>query len=268
MDTARGSCTVVALRSTTSTSIPAKPRELARVSPVGPAPTTTTLLRQSFICEKGRLFVFVLNAVAEDADPADFNLNEVAGRHEERRLALKTDTAGRSGTDDVARPQGRERRNVGHQLLDAEDHIPDGGVLDHSAIEARGERQISKVADFVRGHHPGAESPRCRKVLSRRELRGVALPIPNRHIVIARVTGDVPEGLRFRDVATSAPDDDGELAFVVQLRGNARANDRLFMPDLSVGKPREDGRVLGGRATRFLNGGFRSLSRRKGFCPG
>ena len=136
-----------------------------------------------------------MNAVAEDADPAEFNLNEVAGRHEERRLALKPYAAGRSRADDVARPQGRERGNVRHQSLDRENHFPDGGLLDRFAIEARGERHVSKVADFVRCHHPGTESPRCRKVLSRRELGGVALPIPDRHIVIARVTGDVPEGL-------------------------------------------------------------------------
>ena len=72
--------------------------------------------RSSSVCDScGTL---VLNAVAEDADAAEFNLNEVAGRHEELRLALKPYAAGRSRADDVARPQGRERGNVGHQSLD------------------------------------------------------------------------------------------------------------------------------------------------------
>src|SRR5690242_16996878 len=44
IETARGSVTVESFRSTSSVAIPCMPRMLARVRPVGPAPTTTTCI--------------------------------------------------------------------------------------------------------------------------------------------------------------------------------------------------------------------------------
>src|ERR1700756_3034287 len=62
--------------------------------------------------------------------------------------------------------------------------------------------------------------------------------------------------LRFRDVAAAAPYDDRELAFVVQVRGNARPKDRLPVSDLGVSKPGKNGRVLRRRPARFCAVGF------------
>src|SRR6202011_5580930 len=106
----------------------------------------------------------------------------------------------------------RERRAIFDLLLDTEDHLADGRVLNHLTVEAGPQPQRRQIAGLVRRHHPGVEWAGVGKILAGRELMGVALKIADAAFVVAGVSGDVVPGRGAQNITARLADDEGKFA--------------------------------------------------------
>src|SRR3954468_10715739 len=73
------------------------------------------------------------------------------------------------------------------QGLDVEDEIGDRGLLHLDAVQPRDQRLPGDVGQFVGRDHPGPETAGAGKILARRELRGVALPVADAAVIVAGI---------------------------------------------------------------------------------
>src|SRR5581483_302542 len=105
--------------------------------------------------------------------------------------------------------------------------------------------QVCRVAQLIGCDDPGSEAAAAVEVLAGRRSRVVALPVPDRGVIEAGVAGHVPQGVLARDVAPGGADDNGQLALVVQVAGDARAKDGLPVTDDAAGHAQEDAGVGG-----------------------
>src|SRR4029077_5750364 len=197
------------------------------------------------------------DAVAQKPDPVDLDLDDISRLHPKRRRAPGPDAAGRAGHDHVARLQPRERRAVFDLARNIEDHLADGCVLNHLAVEAGLQPQWCEIACFVRCHHPGPESAGLRKILAGRELMRVPLKIAKAALVVTGVSCDVVPGILAGDVAAWLADDDGEFALEIEIFRDTRPDDVAKMPGLAVGEAAEHGGICdfgaaGFHAVRFI----------------
>jgi hypothetical protein len=112
------------------------------------------------------------------------------------------------------------------------------------AVDARGDPDAAESFELVRGYHPGADRAGLVKVFSRRdvELR-MAEPVPERPFVHAGQAGDVPQRRRGRDAASSPPDHDRDLSFVVELGRFGRPAQADPVANEGVGSAHEDAGV-------------------------
>src|SRR5690606_23429931 len=106
---------------------------------------------------------------------------------------------------------------------------------------------------LVRGDGPRPERAARVKILARGPLQAVALEIAHAAVVEARVARDVLHGPLARHAPALLADDDGELAFVVELDRFARPHDRLQMADEAVREAHEDHGILGPLAAHLLD---------------
>src|SRR6185436_7137060 len=82
-------------------------------------------------------------------------------------------------------------------------------------------------------------------VLALRDVEfAVAGPVADRALVHDREAGDVAFRRGLRDAPSALADDDCDFAFVVELRGLGRAEQRLAMSRERAGKARKQARVF------------------------
>ena len=80
----------------------------------------------------------------------------------------------------------------------------------------------------------------------------MVLPVAHAGIVVAGKAGDVVESVCALDVAACLADDNGELAFEIEMGGEAWLHNVCQMCRLSIGEASEEGWVLHFGAPSFL----------------
>jgi hypothetical protein len=158
----------------------------------------------------------------------------------------------RAGSDHVAGLELCERRAIGDQARNREDHLIDGRLLHHSAVDAGGELERVDVGNLVGGDHPGPESAGAWKILTGRVLRRVHLPVADAGVVIDGIAGDVTHGLLLGDMTAGPADDHGKLALIIELARRLGPQKTRVVPGLRIGQAQEDGRIRGHRASGLL----------------
>src|ERR1017187_7117164 len=134
---------------------------------------------------------FVGDSFAQHPDSIDLNFDYVARFHPKRRSAFYADAPRSASDDHIAGDEWIERRAIFHQSWDIEDHLAEFRLLHGLTVEARYDSARRHISELVRCHHPWPERAGMRKVLARRELVRVVLPIANAAVVVARVACDV-----------------------------------------------------------------------------
>ncbi len=104
---------------------------------------------------------------------------------------------------------------------------------------------VRQIADLVGGGQPRSESPRTRKVLARRELDVVPLPVAHGGLVEAGIARHVPDRLLGRDGAARPADDHRKLALIVQVGRDLRPDDRGSVRHQGIGEADENRRMVG-----------------------
>ena len=84
---------------------------------------------------------------------------------------------------------------------------------------------------FVGGDEYRTERAGAVEILADRPLRRLELIVAHRDVVEDRIAGDVVERLTSRDMAAALADHGDELALIVELVGDSRANDRRAVAD-------------------------------------
>src|SRR5689334_8641176 len=189
------------------------------------------------------VLLLVLDRVAQDPDPLDLDLADVALAHPDRvRLARVADARWRSGEDDVARLERDALGDVGQHLRDWKHHV--GGVvrLHDLAVEpALDLEALAGIGQLVGGDHPGAEAAGAVEILAHVPLRGLALEFAYRALVRAGITGDAGRGIGHRQVLRALADDEHQLRLVVELLRGLRPDYRLFVRHHRGEAAEEDG---------------------------
>src|SRR5580692_253302 len=133
----------------------------------------------------------VSDAVTQKSDPVDLDLDHIASLHPQRRGAAGADAARGARDDHVARLEPCKLRAIFDLARNIEDHLVDGRILHHHAVEAGLQPQRTEIAGLVRGDHPRTESAGIRKILAGRVLMGVALIVTDAAFVVAGISGDM-----------------------------------------------------------------------------
>ena len=115
--------------------------------------------------------------------------------------------------------------------------------------------ELGRVRNFIRRHHPRAEGAGVCKGLARHELGGVLLPVTHRTVIVAGITGHVVERILFGNAPAFLADDDGQLAFIIELVGFERLDERCAVTDLAAGIAGKKDRVRRHRAAGFFHVG-------------
>src|SRR5690242_3640295 len=173
--------------------------------------------------------------IAQDGELLDLDLDDIAGLHPERWSALGAHAAGRAADDDVTGLEPGESRAIFDLPRDIEDHVLDLRFLHDLPVEAGDELELGELAELVRRHLPRAERAGVGKILAWRELVSVALEVADAAVVVAGVAGNKAHRLAAGDVAAALADDDRELALEIEIGRDARPDDGLQMPGLTVG---------------------------------
>ena len=135
--------------------------------------------------------------------------------------------------------QLRPRRAVLDQLRDVEAQLADALVLHDLTVQTRRQCQLARIRDFLGGDEPRTERAAVMEVLAGRELLRVPLEVAEAAVVEARVARDVIERLLLANPARAFADHDRKLAFVVELYGRRRQQQRLAMAHDAVVKAHE-----------------------------
>ena len=116
-------------------------------------------------------------------------------------------------------------------LVAVEDEVVGLGVLAQLAVHPRLEPEGMRVGDLVCRHEPWPYGAVGVERLSHRHGRAAELPVAHADVVDDRVAGDDRRGSRRGDVPAAPPDDEPQLALVVDDRRGARDVDRLSRTD-------------------------------------
>ena len=116
--------------------------------------------------------------------------------------------------------------------------------------------QGGRIGNLVRRHHPRPEAAAALEILARRELVGVALPVADRAVVVAAVTGDMAERVGLAHMARRAADDDRQLALIVVGGRVDRPDHRCAVADLGIGPAGEQHGIVAVAPAGFLDMGF------------
>jgi len=169
---------------------------------------------------------FVDDWVGERANFFDIYADGIARLKPDRRRASKADAVRCAGENDGAGQKGfagTEKFNDGGHV---EDHIIGVPVLHGFTVEQSADSEGVGVGDYVAGDEDGAERAKRIEAFALAPLAAtaVALPVAGGDVVCAGIAENVVEGIGAGDVFTALANDDGEFAFVVDLR--ARKFDR------------------------------------------
>src|ERR1700736_3472117 len=186
-----------------------------------------------------------LDNIAKDADAVDLHFDDVTILHVNWWLATISNASRCSGGDYIARVQRGEFGDVGNDDRHRENQVGERSLLHDLAFKACTQSDRAKIRDLFGGHQCGTESTRVGKVLAGGPLCSVTLPIAHSDIVVAGIPRNVRAHGVFGDVTPSTTDHDREFALVVERSREAWSQNRGFVRDLRIGKPREDRRVLG-----------------------
>src|SRR5580700_1916709 len=115
-------------------------------------------------------------------------------------------------------------------------------MLDLLAVQPRRQGELARIRNLVAGDEPWPERAGTGKILARGDRE--FLIIPHRAIHQDRIAGDVVEGVFGRDVAPALADDQRQLAFIIEIIRNARADHRAVVADQRVDKADEYARLL------------------------
>src|SRR5580700_2238428 len=155
------------------------------------------------------------DAVADRADALDGDLDDVAWLQPYRRLPREADAAGRPGSDHVTGPEEGERGKELDRAGDIDDHLGGACRLHDLAVQRRREGGVGHVG-LIGGDEFGADRHRALEVLASGPLRRRPLPVTRRGVIEHDVAGDRVECLIGVDVPAAGPDDQAELALVVE----------------------------------------------------
>src|SRR6185312_13761944 len=115
------------------------------------------------------------DAVGEDAEPLDVDLDGVAGVQQPLGVAGVADAGGRAGGQQVARPQREGVADQREGVADRVDHLVGGAVLDDLAVDPGPHPQaVAQVADLA-GRDQRAERAGVVAVLAEDPLAGQLL---------------------------------------------------------------------------------------------
>src|SRR5581483_4243331 len=148
------------------------------------------------------------DAVAEHAEPLHLDLDDVAG--------LDGPGVGRRAReDDVARHQCDRPRDVGDEVVHVPDHLVGGAVLADLAVHVRPDALAVKVPVV---HEAGTERAERVGALHAQHRSGIGVAeVVQAEVVRDGEARDELGRLVRRDVAALAPDDDRDLALVVEV---------------------------------------------------
>ena len=90
-------------------------------------------------------------------------------------------------------------------------------MLHHLAIQTRGQIQLFTIGNFTASDQEGSKGTSAYKVFAGCELRGVALPVTHRAIVVSAITGDMLPGLIARNPSAALANHHGYFTFVVKM---------------------------------------------------
>jgi hypothetical protein len=108
--------------------------------------------------------------------------------------------------DQVARLEGHEPADIGHELAHVEHHVGRIAVLPALAIDVRPDGEGLRIAHLVGRDQPGTDGTEAVGALAlRRGARALHLKGALRHVVDDRVAGDMVERIGLVDVAASRP---------------------------------------------------------------
>ena len=129
----------------------------------------------------------------------------------------------------------------------------EAGLLHFLAIDAGDQHGGLAVRDDVRHHEERAERAAAVEILARRILVGVALEVAHRAVIIAGIAGNMGQRVGGRDVTARLADDESQFAFIIELVGVLRLDDRRAMANLRCDGAQEKYREFGIRTARLLD---------------
>src|SRR6266702_1410753 len=133
--------------------------------------------------------------IALSADSADGNLTYVPHFHDHVRRARKPDTARRARGLNGAVIKRRDRRHVFDEAWNLVNHATNRHVLHHLPIERGANTQLLDVFDLTARHDPRPYRATAVKVLARRDLPRMKLPVSHAALVHDREASDMLERL-------------------------------------------------------------------------
>src|ERR1700691_5700487 len=168
--------------------------------------------------------------ILERAHNRDFELQDVAGRQEARRVELDARPRRRPGENQIAGQQRRVLRDIFDDGGEAENQIGRGALLPQFAVD-RGFDRERACQDIEGILHPRPDAAAAIEILAAgRAARTVAGPVSDGAFVADRHARYMAHRVRSLHVSPSVADNENDLAFVVELIGNFRPNERTAMP--------------------------------------
>src|SRR3954451_6081851 len=140
------------------------------------------------------------DAVGQDAEPLDLDLDGVAGLQQPLRVAGVADAGRRAGGEQVAWAQREGVADQGEGVADRIDHLVGGAVLDDLAVDPGLHPQpVAQVADLAGGHQR-TERAGVVPVLAEDPLAGELLRLAGGEVVEGGVADDAGQRLVRRGV--------------------------------------------------------------------
>src|SRR4051794_24117534 len=174
---------------------------------------------------RGPLSLLLHDAVSEDADALDLELDQVP-RLEEAQLLEAAAIAHRAGAEELARVQRLRARGVRDAVLELPVHVARIAAAPLLAVHARDHVEPVRIADLIGRDQARAHGVAIVKILAlaRPKLAGhlLRLLVARREVVEDGVAEDVLARALFRDVLAAPSDVAAELQLEVQALGIAR----------------------------------------------
>ena len=159
------------------------------------------------------------------------------------RIEADADAAGRTGSDDVAREEGRALGNGVDQFRDSEDKFTGRTILTDFVIDLGND--VERIRSGIAQEDIRPDGAEGIQALAVEPLDVVGLQVPGRDVVEDSETVDVVHGFADGDVRTFLADDDGQFAFIVDLRCDVRMGvDEVIRADDRRRSLGEDDRIF------------------------
>ena len=159
------------------------------------------------------------DGVGEGADAINFDAHGVARLEPARRSGRHTDSVRGAGENDGAWEEGRAAAEKLDDRGDIEDHIVGIPVLHGLAVEKRADAERVGIWNFIRLHQAGPKWREGVEGFSTTPLAAaeILLPVAGTDIIRTGVAEHEIESVGSCGVLAFFPNDDGELAFVIDL---------------------------------------------------